>query len=163
MESFKVIHFHLGLVAESLWECWIYDLMAGTRNGLEGSLGEGTAIGFDVGFSWSTMLSKKKIMVMGTHQGHDHDEPCHEALLGNIAGFSGEGGGDGGGGPMFWNTSNQLAFLSDIYDAPAVGSGARGAVVPRTPNHYNDTFSFSSSGKVLFFLSMTVQTLTHNF
>ncbi|KAG2680666.1 hypothetical protein I3843_11G109700 [Carya illinoinensis] len=120
--------------------------MAGTRNGLEGSLEEATATGYDVGLGWSSTQTAHplpgKKMVIGTH--HDR-EPCHEALLSNIAGFSGEGGG----GPMFCNTSNQAAFMSDTYDAAVVadvGSGARGAVVPKAPNHSNNTFSFSSSG-----------------
>lgn len=149
-------------MAEGLWESWVFDLMAGTRNGLEGSLEEATATGYDVGLGWSSTQTAHplpgKKMVIGTH--HDR-EPCHEALLSNIAGFSGEGGG----GPMFCNTSNQAAFMSDTYDAAVVadvGSGARGAVVPKAPNHSNNTFSFSSSGKVLFFLSIPVQALIHH-
>lgn len=59
-------------------------------------------------------------------------------------------GGDGIGGPLFCNTSNQVACMSDIYDVVGVASAsgsdtntATALILPKSPN---------SSGKVNVFL-----------
>ncbi|KAL6348989.1 hypothetical protein AAG906_033645 [Vitis piasezkii] len=111
-------------------------------------MGSGDKGGFlercDVSLGLKMQSSDCKRMMLMPHQ-----YSCHYQCDGS-GGGGGDGGGGGGGGgdggPIFCNTSNLVASMSDIYDVVGAGAGA-GAAVPRTLHPFTtDTSIFKSTG-----------------
>ncbi|GFS44510.1 growth-regulating factor 8 [Actinidia rufa] len=127
---------------------------SGNRSGLVDGTDEAASPECDVGLGLrmqgtESFPSKRMMMAMPHHHPHHHHHvnPCSESSMGGGGGVCSGGGdgGSGGGGPIYCNLSNQqLASLSDIYDAIGAGS-VSGA--PRTLHPYSTSdSSFKSSG-----------------
>ncbi|KAK9274564.1 hypothetical protein L1049_021813 [Liquidambar formosana] len=114
---------------------------SGARSGFSGS-DKAAAIECDVGLGLKMQhtesLPCRKTTVMSSHI--PYYQPRLSSPSESCGGGGGFGSGGGGGGPIFYNASNQVAYMSDIPDV--IGAGASSVALPRTLHHFDTDTTF---------------------